>query len=132
MAVFYGSDTHCVTGFDKIDVQVTSASILVGERVARSLQIERGALAAINDDPNRGFNVRSILNAKLSPASIGQYQQLVRNECLKDEEVLDATVTITPVSGGGVSIAISLTGAAGPFLLTMNVNQLTTTAVFNF
>lgn len=131
MATFYGSDSYCLTDVGLFDVQVTDPNILIGQRIARMLQTPRGGLGAINDDPSRGWDVRQYLNGKISPGFLAQAQQQIVNECLKDEEVQSATCTITQ-AGGALTIAVNLVGASGPFTLTLNVGQVTTTAVFTF
>lgn len=131
MAIFYGSDTNCVTDLPLIDLQVTNPNLLVGQRIARLLQTPRGGLGVIGDDPNRGFDVRQLVNGKLTPADLARAQQQIVSECLKDEQVQSADCTIT-ASNGAVTVAVSLVGSSGPFTLTLNVDQLTTSAVFNF
>lgn len=132
MAVFYGSDSYCLTDVGLTDVQVTDPNILIGQRIARLLQTPRGGFAAIGDDPNRGWDVRQYVNMKMTPATIAQAQQQTANECLKDEEVKSADVIFT-VSGGALqAVTINLVGASGPFQLTANVQQITSDLVFAF
>lgn len=131
MATFYGSDTTCVSDVPLIDLQITNPNILIGQRIARLLQTPRGGFAAIGGDPDRGLDVRQFLNAKISPTTLAQAQQQIVNECLKDEEVQSATCTAT-MANGVLTIALNIVAASGPFLLTLNVSQLTVDAVFNF
>lgn len=131
MATFYGSDTDCVTDIPLIDQQVTDPRVLIGQRLARMLQITPGALGVIGDDPTRGYDVRQLINAKLSPSTIVTAQGRIQAECLKDEQVASCKATITQ-SGGVLSIDLDLDTAAGTFTLTMDVAQLTTDLVFNF
>lgn len=126
-----GNDTDCVTDIPLVDRQVTSPALLVGQRIARMLQTPRGALGLIGDDPDRGWDVRQYVNAKLTSAIITTAQQQITNECLKDEAVESADVTMN-FNQGIITITISLVTSAGPLTMTMNVSQLTTTAVFNF
>lgn len=132
MAVFYGSDTFCLTDVGLVDVQVTDPNILIGQRIARALQIPRGALAAINDDPTRGWDCRQYLQAKMTPGSIEEARRQIEAECLKDEEVKDAKVVINTSNGVLQSININLLSSLGPFTLVGNVNTLTSSLFFNF
>lgn len=132
-ATFYGSDTTCLTDVPLIDLQITDPNILIGQRIARLLQTPRGGLGVVGDDPNRGWDLRQYVNAKLPPDFVSQAQQQIVNECLKDEEVASATCLVTQPNGtGSIVVALNLVGAAGPFQLTLNVTSLTVTAVFAF
>src|SRR5262245_8863750 len=122
MTVFYGSDSACVTDIGLIDTQVTSPAQVIGQRIARLLQPPRGAFGLINDDANRGWDVRQYVNAQLTPSTIAIAQQQIKNECEKDEEVQSATVTMTN-SGGTITITISIVASSGPFTLVGNINQ---------
>jgi hypothetical protein len=129
MAIDYGQDTFCVTDVPLIDTQVTDPAQLVGQRVARSLQTPRGSLAIINGDPNRGYDVRGLLLAKLSPQTIAAAQAQIENECLQDEQVQTASAVVTS-SGGNVVVSVSGTLAVGPFAFTLTVQQLTAQVFF--
>lgn len=131
MATNYGYDTACVSDVGLVDVVITSARRVIGERIARRLQTPRGGLASV--DPaaaDFGIDVRQFLLGRMSSASVSQAQQTISSECTKDEEVLAADVTVTFVNGGAMTIAIRLTSASGPFVLTLNVTALTTELVF--
>ena len=130
-AIFYGSDTTCVNDLPLIDVQITDPAQLIGERIARRLITPRGALAAINDDPNFGWDCRQYINAKLGPSEIITAQAQIEAECLKDEQVISVQATVSQ-SNGSIAISLALVASTGPFLLTLNVEQLTTQLVFNF
>ena len=133
MAINYGSDTACLLDVGLVDIQITDPVQLIGQRIARRLQTPRGALAAINDDPNFGWDVRQYINGKISPTTIAAAQTQILAECLKDEQVSAATVTIGYVRSTGVmTINIVAQSASGPFTLTLTVDQLTVDAVFNF
>lgn len=131
MSVFYGSDTACLTDLTLIDRQVTDPKTLIAQRLARRLQTPRGALANIGDDPNFGWDVRQYLNGKFTTSTTITAQEQIQSECLKDEQVATAKAAVTLVNGT-MTIALSIVSSAGPFTLTMNVNQLTTALVFNF
>ena len=130
MATNFGSDTSCVTDLPRIDLQVTSPQKLIGQRIARRLQTPRGALAAIGDDANFGWDVRQYANGRLGPTTIATAESQIEAECTKDEQVQSASVKITPGTGGALTITVQLVSAAGPFTLTLSVDDLTVGAIF--
>ena len=131
MATNFGQDSNCVTDVGLFDLQITDPVTLVAQRIIRRLTTPRGSLASVGDDPNFGWDIRQLINAKLSPSSISQYQALIQGECLKDEQVSAATVTISGTDGN-ISVSVSLTSAVGPFSLTLPVQDLTAAQIFTF
>lgn len=129
MSVFYGSDSSCVSDVGLFDLQVTDPFVLIGQRIARRLTTPHGGLAAVNDDPNFGWDVRQYTNGRLAPTQIDQAQRQITAECLKDEEVMSAQVVISFVDGGALTISIQLIASPGPFTLVMNVSGLTFSAL---
>jgi hypothetical protein len=131
MATNYGYDTACVSDVGLVDVVITSPQRVIGERIARRLQIRRGGLTAVDPEgADFGLDVRQFTLGRMDAARKVQAQQLVQAECIKDEEVSDADVTITVINGGAMTITIQLVSAAGPFPLTLNVTALTVEAIF--
>lgn len=129
--VFYGSDTYCLTDLQYVDVQITDSRVLIGQRLVRRLTTPRGALGLINDDPDGGLDVRQYVNAKLSPSAITTAQADIANECQKDEEVASAIVSMS-LSLGTLTITIAVDGSTGPFVLVLNVGDVTTDVIFSF
>jgi phage baseplate assembly protein W len=89
------------------------------EALARRLTTPRGGLWY---DPSYGHDVRQYVNAP-SPQP-GLVESQVSAECLKDERVLDAEVTVLSV-GEELRISVEITDARGPFTLTLVVTQVT-------
>jgi len=131
MATNFGQDSSCVSDVGLFDLQITDPIILVAQRILRRLTTPRGGLASVGDDPNFGWDVRQLINARLAPSDITNYQQQITAECMKEETISSATVTIT-YSAGTASISISLVSAAGPFSLTLPVQDLTAAQIFTF
>ena len=129
MATNYGQDSYCLNDILLIDTQVTDPIVLIGQRLARRLTTPRGALAAVGDDPDQGWDCLQYVNAKLTSAQITIAQAQIQAECLKDEEVLSAAVRMT-FSGNALTIAISGTSSQGPFNLTVAIDQLTVQLIF--
>lgn len=130
MAVNYGQDTSCVTDVGLVDVQVTGAT-LIAQRVARLLQTPRGALGIIGDDPSRGFDVRSLVLAKLGPSDLARAKSQIEAECLKDEQVEAATATLSLVNGA-LTISVQIDSSEGPFSFVLTVDEVTTDLIFSF
>jgi hypothetical protein len=131
MATNYGVDTYCLTDTGLTDVIVLDPKILIGQRLVRALTIPQGALALIGGDPRRGFDLRSLVNAKMTTANVLSFQQQINAECAQDEEVLSADAVLTLV-GSTLTCQISVVSAPGPFQLTVSVSQLDVTAIFTF
>lgn len=131
MAINFGQDSSCVSDVGLFDLQITDPVTLVAQRIIRRLTTPRGGLAAIGDDPNFGWDIRQLINARLSPSDIQNYQQQIEAECYKEETISAATATISN-SSGNVTISVSLTSASGPFSLTLPVQNLTAAAIFTF
>ena len=131
MSTFYGSDTACLYDTGLVDVIVTDPKRLIGERLGRRLQTPRGALAAINDDPNFGFDVRQFTLGKFGPTQLAAAQSQVAAECLKDEQVASCTCVIALGQGGALSISLSVVTSAGPFVYTLNVTALTVDLLYS-
>jgi len=130
MSIFLGSDTYCLDDILLIDTQVTDPVVLIGQRLARRLTTQHGALAIINDAPDEGFDVNQLVNQTMTSATIANVQSQIEAECLRDEAVSSVTVTIAPLVGGKVSIKVAAVSSAGPFTFVLNVNQVTTQLIF--
>lgn len=130
MATNYGTATLGVTDVPLKSVSSSNPYLVVGQRVMRRLLTPRGGLAAIGGDPNFGWDVRQYINGKLSPSAETKAQQEIRNECLKDEAVLDASVTFAYTFNGALTITIQITGATGPFALVLPVQNLSAAQVY--
>jgi hypothetical protein len=73
------------------------------------------------------------VQGKITSATIATAQDQLLAEALKDEQVASGTVEFLPgVSQGSFVVTGRFQSAAGPFTLTMNVADLTVSAVFSF
>jgi len=118
MATDYGDDIGGV--FDiSADLLVVRGRVALSHAIARRLTTPRGGLFY---DLSYGHDVRQYVNApSVQPGTI---ESQVSTECLKDERVLDATVSVIGV-GEELRIEVLLIDAQGPFRLTLKVTQLT-------
>jgi hypothetical protein len=120
----YGQDTYDLTDLPLVDTQVISFQN-IGLRIARRLTTPYGALAAINDDPDFGYDIFQLLNGTFSPNDITGIKADIENECLKDETIQDVDVTITLSSGNIAEITVDLTTSIGPFSLVLDISDVT-------
>jgi len=95
---------------------------VVTEAILRRWTTTQGQLV---DDPNYGRNVYDIINADLSPRDLAYEAQQFAAEAEKDERVLSCSVTIMLDAAGNLTLAATVTTAAGPFKLVVSVNAVT-------
>lgn len=101
---------------------ISGGNRVVGEAIARRLISPRGSNVG---DPTYGFDLTQYLNSDLSPTDVTLIQEGISAECVKDERVLDATVTVV-LTGGVLIVTIFLQTAVGPFTLVLSVSSVTT------
>lgn len=118
----YGLDLSCVDDLTPGMVEVTGR-IVLAQAIARRLMTPRGYLC---DDPTYGYDVTQRVNDDMSARDLAMLYANVRNECLKDERVMDAAVTGT-LSSGVLLLTITLTDGDGPFALVLGVTNVDVT-----
>jgi hypothetical protein len=101
------------------DLRVVHGREALGHALARRLTTRRGGLWY---DPNYGHDVRQYVNAPTQQP--GKIESEVSGECLKDERVLEADVTVLSV-GEELRLGIVITDGQGPFPLTLVVTSVT-------
>lgn len=119
----FGTDLSCVTDLTP-QCTVVSGRRLLAEAIARRLITPRGRLIG---DPDYGTDITDLINDDVDATTIGAMRSAIVAECLKDERVVSAEVTITAPPGGTGSykIDISLEDGDGPFPLTLDVSEVT-------
>ena len=103
--------------------QAPSARHALSDAIVRRLISVPGC---IFEEPTYGFDVSSIIGSSLTDSVI---RQRILAQCLAEEEVQDATVSISR-TGETVAISIELEDGDGPFDLTLDVSDLEVSAVF--
>ncbi len=114
-----GSDFSCLFDSPPDMAEVTGRTCLI-QAVARRIITPRGTLI---DDPNYGFDLTQYVNDDIDGADLIRIQDGVRAECLKDERVSDAEVTLTFTAAGVLICKIILEDGDGPFTLVLSVSQ---------
>ncbi len=91
-ALGYGTDLSCVTdltpALDEVDPQSTRA---IGESLVRRLISPRGSVV---DDQAYGYDLRGLCNRGVTNEQLLRVASLARAECLKDDRVIEARVTL--------------------------------------
>ena len=119
-----GTDFAGALDIDPSWREATSARRALAEAIVRRLTTPLGQLP---DYPSYGFDVRGLIGSSLNSSQI---RQRVRVQCLAEEEVLAAKVTVAAENGGeSITIDIAITDGEGPFALTLAINDLATEAI---
>lgn len=113
-----GLDLSCVTDLEE-DMAEVSGRTCLAQAIARRLTTPRGGLI---DDPGYGYDLRDLLNADVGPRELAAAASAAENECLKDERVLSATVSIVYAQQ---TVDVALEDADGPFKLVLAVDTVT-------
>jgi hypothetical protein len=112
--LWYGSDLSCITDCDDHMSEVEENSPqAVGEALARRLSTPHGQilndeelLVAVGEDPDYGHNLSNLLNVGIDAIEIMAHQDLSAAECMKDDRVSSAAVTITQRSGNEFDVLV--------------------------
>lgn len=99
----YGSDLSCRWDLDPA-TEVEGIEAL-GQALARRLDTPRGQLV---DDPDYGFDLKSILNEGITTADLNSLSRRIRNELTKDDRVSMISVTVQLLDVIGRSIRVSI------------------------
>jgi hypothetical protein len=119
----YGVDLSCVTDITPRLDEVRADSVLaIGQALLRRLITPHGVLV---DDQDYGLDVRSFCNRGTTVQELVGLGDDVRDECMKDDRVADATVTVG-AAGAGLSVTLAITPtdpAVEDFKLTLAVTS---------
>lgn len=122
MAGDLGYDLSCVSDIDPTGRSV-SARRTLAEAIVRRLTTPRGRLI---DDANYGFDLTQFLNDDVSPVDLAELKAAAESECLKDERVIAADVSLQ-LTGNVLVVTILVQDANGPFPLVAAVSAITAT-----
>ena len=121
----FGKDLSCVTDLDPT-LRVVSGRTALMQAIARHLITPRGRLEG---DPNYGFDLAGYLNDDVTQDDIAWMEAQIEAECLKDERVESATVTVAVRSLRALTIELDIqvliTDASGPFQFTLRASEVT-------
>jgi hypothetical protein len=125
-----GSDIDSFTQGDLSQhLQLLTGSPNLAQALANRLQTPRGGLFY---DADYGKDIRSYLNASLTPRVLAQMQADAQAECLKDDRVLGCSAAASVLGSGNsltVKLALNVTTASGPFTFVLSVTSLSVSVI---
>lgn len=96
----YGTDISTITAAGAIDIdpyfKVVSGSTAVLHAIVKRLVTPQGGLI---DDEDYGYDLRALVHGSTSRAELNSAIGEIEAQCLQDERVSDATVTLLVASG---------------------------------
>lgn len=96
----------------------------LGNAIARRLSTPSGALAAVGDDPDYGYDLRGLLGEDLTDSEIQALGARIQQEVMKDERVQAAEVNVTySLANYSLAVEINLETATGPFRLVLGIGE---------
>ena len=126
-AVDYGRDISCTDDI-AADFHVSSGRRLLCEAIARRLITRKGALRR---HKLYGYDVRDEINNDLGPGDLERISSGVREQCMRDTRVLQATCACTLEPDGTLTLSIILVDGIGPFPLVLSASDVTVQIVSN-
>ena len=103
----YGVDLSCVTDITPDAAEVDPMTPrAIGESLARRFISPR---TSVLDDNAYGLDLRARLNSGQTRSALTALRSQIRVECLKDDRVSDADVTLTFPSRAEMSVVIAIT-----------------------
>jgi hypothetical protein len=123
MATDYGLDVYC-DGDLRPDMPKVSGRSLLIQRVRNGLETAPGTMDWDPQGVGWGYDIRLLINAKVR-GDLRSEEQRIANQIERDDEVEKAEVEITTQTDGKLLVKCRIWDAAGPFALTLSVDQLT-------
>jgi hypothetical protein len=123
----YGSDLVCVDDITPDAVELDpDATAGIGQDLYHRLATPRGGLPP-DDDKDYGFDLLGALHKGMTTRDLSLLGMQVKAECLKDDRVADADVTITSdANGRSLAVKIVVTPfdpSVGVFVLVLAVTD---------
>jgi hypothetical protein len=115
----YGSDLAGIDDLDPMAAEVNGRPLLM-QRLARRLMTPPGGSI---DAPNDGYDVREELNNDLASRDLARISQRARAELLKDEAVVEASVSGATFAADKLRLPAVITDGDGPFPLVFDVSK---------
>jgi hypothetical protein len=121
-ALGYGVDLSCVTDLTPSLAEVDPNTVrAIGEALIRRLTSPRGSVV---DDQAYGYDLRALCNRGVTVEALARVASLARAECMKDDRLIEARVTLTYAQAGqSLSVVVYATPhpPSGTFSLTFFV-----------
>jgi phage baseplate assembly protein W len=117
----YGYDISTFPDLDPT-FSALSGTSAIAQAILRRLRTPRGTL---EEDDDFGYDLTDLVNDDYTRENLNRWRREIADECLKDERVSFATVTITKQAGDTLLVSIGLVSADGPFDLVISLPDLT-------
>lgn len=119
----YGVDLSCTDDLSAL-LNTVSGTELMGQVCVRRLYCRKGSL--LSNPLANTLDARDFISSEVGPGGIAKIQGLCQAALLDDERVFDVQVVATfSRNQKTLSLAITGTGAQGPFALVLGVSSLT-------
>jgi hypothetical protein len=115
----YGRDLSCITDLG-VDMAEATGRQVLAEALARRVITPNNTLL---DCPEYGFDLTAYCNADIDRRTLAEISQQTKAQFLQDDRVLDAVVEVSYV-GDVLIVAATIVDGAGPFRLTLSVDQV--------
>lgn len=125
MADDYGTDVQALDDLPDPEVLV-SGDVNVGYALGRRLLTPPGAMDEIGEEEYDSIDLRGNLGARMSTQDVADLRSDASRALSADERVDDVSVDIDHVTGG-LELAVTATGDAGPFRLVVSVDGVSAT-----
>lgn len=122
MASALGDDDLWCLDDTMSDFRTVSGRVALAQALVRRWITERGELL---DDPSYGTDLTDFLNSDLDRRELGQFVSIATAEALKDERVLAISGSAELTDTGVLNATFIVTDAAGPFELTIGIDDVT-------
>lgn len=121
MATDFGTDLDCGEDLSPT-LGLVSGRRALAQAILRRLTTARGTLER---HPTYGLDLRGWLSETLDASALLRLQQGIQAQCLEDERVLRAAVSVDGRQPRKLVVRLTLTTAEGPFRLVIGASQLT-------
>jgi hypothetical protein len=119
---------RCLAGVYDLAGGMSSGRQALAEALARMLITDAGTLCPVSPDdtisPVYGYNLLDFLNGRMKPRDLSEMAANIVTQWRLDDRVFDASVRLT-YAGGVLVIFGTVVDKAGPFPLTLSVNDVT-------
>lgn len=117
----FGTDISCVDDLDPT-FGLVAGNTTLAQAILRRLSTPRGGLL---DDPDYGYDVRSLLADEGTLRSLTAARVAIANEVEKDERVFSCDVELEFLAPAeSLLIRLEVTTARGPFRLVLEASQV--------
>jgi len=120
-AEVFGSDLDCADDITSTARELADDDpLIVAQACYRRLITPRGSLV---DDPEYGFDLRSLLHRGMTTAVLGAVEGQIKAELVKDDRVASLSVTVQQIDAENFTVDIAGETAEAPFSLVLAITD---------